>query len=324
MERKSKVRHTFKFTNIGGGELTLKAGGTTCSMCTVSQLSKTRLAHGETADVTIEYDSSYSRPQFRQSATILTNDAEQPRVELNIFGSITTKYQVVPDQMVFSKISVNETKTSEIKIYAFLNDNLQVVKHELTGPETAPFFEVHTAPIPKEQLAENPDVKSGCLVTVTVKPGLPLGPVRQTIRLELNTPGEEPLEVPIHAIVDSDISIVGGNGWNADYSRLNIGAVRSAEGATRKLLILVRGPERHSLKVQPVKVNPAWLKVTIGETSELNKDVNQIPLTIEIPSGTAAVNHLGSDQGKYAEILFETTHPQVKHMRMYLQFIVEQ
>ncbi len=324
VERKTKVRHTFKVTNVGGGTLTLKAAGTTCTMCTVSQVSKDRLAHGETADVTIEYDSSYSRPQFHQSATILTNDAEQPRVELNIFGSITTRYQVVPDSLVFSKISVNETKTAEIKIYAFLTDDVQVVKHELTGADTAPFFEVHTAPIPKEHLTENPDVKSGYLVTVTVKPGLPLGPIRQTIRLELNAPGEEPLEIPIQAIVDSDISIVGGSGWNADASKLNIGSVRSAEGATRSLLILMRGPDRHSVKVRPLKVDPAWLKVTLGETSELNKDVDEIPLTIEIPPGTPAVNHLGSDQGKYAEIMFETTHPQAKHMRMYLQFIVEQ
>ncbi len=324
VERKSKVRHTFKFTNVGGGTLTLKAVGTTCTMCTVSEVSKNRLAHGETADVTIEYDSSYSRPQFHQSATILTNDAEQERVELNIFGSITSRYQVVPDSLVFSKISVNETKRAEIKIYAFLTDNVQVVKHELTDAESAPFFEVQTAPIPKDQLAENPDVKSGCLVTVTVKPGLPLGPIRQTIRLELNTPGEEPFEIPIQATVDSDISIVGGGGWNADASKLNIGSVRSALGATRQLKILLRGPERHGVKVHPVKVDPAWLKVTTGQTSSLTKDVDQIPLTIEIPRGTPAVNHLGSDQGKYAEIMFETTHPQVKHMRMYLQFIVEQ
>jgi Protein of unknown function (DUF1573) len=321
--RKSKVRHTFKFTNIGAGTLTLAPGGTTCSMCTVSQLSKTRLAHGETADVTIEYDTTNSRQRFRQSATIRTNDSEQPRVELNIFGSVISKYEVVPDHLVFSKISVNETKTAEVKIYSSLSDDLQVIKHELTGPDTAPFFEVQVVPIPTDKLPDKPDVKSGCLVTVTIKPGLPLGPIRQTIRLELNTPGEEPLDIPIEAVVDSDISIVGGKGWHAEVSTLSIGAVRSADGATRQVKILLRGPDRHGVKIHPVKIDPPWLKVTTGETSELNKDVDQIPLTIEIPSGTPAVNHLGSGQGKLAEIMFETTHPQVKHMRMYLQFIVE-
>jgi hypothetical protein len=140
----------------------------------------------------------------------------------------------------------------------------------------------------------------------------------------LNGPGDEPLDIPVEAIVDSDMSIVGGSGWHADVSRLIIGPVRSGDGATRQLKILVRGPDRHDVKVHPVKIDPAWLKVTTGETSELSKDVDQIPLTIEIPAGTPAVNHLGSDQGKLAEIMFETTHPQVKRMRMYLQFIVEQ
>jgi hypothetical protein len=324
VERKSKVRHTFKFTNIGEGTLTLTAGGTTCSMCTVSKLSKTRLAHGETADVTIEYDSTNSRPEFRQSATIRTNDSEQPQVELNIFGSVVSRYQVVPDHLVFSKISVNETKTAEVKIYSSLSYDVRVIKHEFSVPDTAPFFEVQSRPIPNDELPDKPDVTSGCLLTVTIKPGLPLGPIRQTIRLELNTPDEEPLEIPIEAVVDSDISIVGGKGWHAEVATLSMGAIRGAEGATRQLKILVRGPDRHGVKVYPVKIDPPWLKVVTGETSELNKDVDQIPLTIEIPSGTSAVNHLGSEQGKLAEIMFETTHPQVKHMRMYLQFIVEQ
>jgi uncharacterized protein DUF1573 len=331
VERDTKVRHVFHFTNLGKAPLTLKAGATSCSKCTVAELTKTQVSPGETADVTIEYLSSSSQPRIRQWASILTNDPDEQRVELTIVGTVTAKYRVVPTELVLSKVSANETKTADIKIYAFLADGVQVEKYEFTGQETAPYFEVHSEPISRDQLTE-PDAKSGCRVAVTVKPGLPLGPIRQTIRLELKMAGfaERPtVEVPIEGTVDSDISVVG-KGWNGDLGRLAIGAVKRAEGATRHLRLIVRGPHRHGTVIKPGKIDPTWLKVTVGEPSELKQraagegGVTQIPLTIEIPPGSPQTNRLGFNQGKYAEIFLETTHPQVQQIRMYLQFVVEQ
>jgi hypothetical protein len=67
------------------------------------------------------------------------------------------------------------------------------------------------------------------------------------------------------------------------------------------------------------------MKVTVGEPTELRSGaVTQIPLTIEIPPGQPPVNHLGYDQGAYAEIVLETTHPEVKKIRIHVKFVIEQ
>jgi hypothetical protein len=256
----------------------------------------------------------------------LTNDPDQPRVELFIHGTVTARFRIVPEELVLSRFSSNETKTAEVKIYALLADNVHVVSHEVTEAETAEFFTVNSQPIPRDQIAEA-DAKSGCRVIVTIKPGLPLGSIRQTIRLQLalgNSPETSTVEIPVEGTVDADISVVGA-GWDQDQSRLTIGSVKSAKGTKRTLLVLVRGDHHADVRITPIEADPAWMKVTIGEATELRSGaVTQIPLTIEIPPGQAPVNHLGSDQGAYGEIVLETTHPEVKKLRMYVKFVIEQ
>jgi len=324
VERDREVRHVFHFTNVGHSTLTLKAGGTTCTKCTIAELSKTELAPGETADVTVAYSPTHSMPNFRQQAVVLTNDPEQRRVTLLIFGAVTANYDVRPQVLTFSKVSTNETTKAEVKIHAFTSDEVEVVGHELTGAESAPYFEVTSEAIPRDRL-DDPLAKSGCRVEVTIKPGLPLGPIRQTIRLELRLAGvaENPtVELPVVGTVDSDISIVG-RGWNSDAGTLKFDSVKSAEGATRELLVLVRGDRRHDVTIKPGKLDPPWLKVTLGEPVESKSGaVTQVPLKIEIPRGMSPVNRLGSEQGKYGEIVLETTHPDTKQIRMYLQFVI--
>jgi len=328
IERDKTVRHAFRFTNVGDAVLTLKAGATTCTKCTISELTKPEVEPGETVDVVVEYTADNSKLQVRQIAPILTNDPKRPRVELTISGTVTARYRLVPEEVVLSKVSANETKTTDIKIYALLDDSVQVVGHEFMAPESARFFEMQSEPIPTDQLTES-DAKSGCRVRLTLKPGLPLGMIQQTIRLDLQL-GEAKetvsVDVPIQGVIDSDVSIVG-QGWEQQLSRLSFPAVSSAKGATRKLFVLLRGDRRHDVTIKTGKIDPPWLKVTLGEPTELKSGdagVTQVPLTIEIPPGMPPVNHLGTDQGKYAEVVLETTHPQVNEIRMNLRFVIEQ
>ncbi len=322
IERDIEVRHVFHIKNTGQGTLTLREAGTSCSRCTVAEVDRTEVGPGESANVTVAYMPG-DQSDFRQKALIVTNDLNEPRIELGITGRVTTRYEVVPPSLVLSKISATETRRAEVRIFAFFSDSLEVVSHEFAEAETASFFEAKILPISPEQLAER-KAKSGCSVELTVKPGLPLGPFRQTIRLQIRLSGTEEtptIRVPIAGIIDSDISLVG-SGWNADAGRLAIGDVKISEGTTRRLLLLVRGAGRHEVTIKPVSREPDWVKVTVGEPSELSSGaVTQIPLTIEIPPDAPPANHLGTEQGKYGEVILETTHADIKQIRMYLQFV---
>lgn len=326
VDRDRLVKHIFRVTNIGKSVLTLKSGGTTCSKCTIAELAKSEVAPQETVDVTVEYMPNARQPRFRQTATLLTNDPAQPRIELNIFGTVTAPYKVTPDSLAFSRFSASETSKAEIRIEVYVADEAHVAGFELENQELAPFFEISSQPIAKSELGDA-KAKCGVLVNVTVKPGLPLGPVRQTIRLDLAMAGVaeiSKIEIPVEGTVDADISIAG-QGWNPDRNLLKIGKIKSSQGFARDMFLLVRGEHRHDLKVQVGQLSPDWLNVSLGEPVELNKGaVIKIPLRIEIPPGSPVSNHSGTDLGKFGEVVLETTHPDVRQIRMLLNFAIEQ
>jgi hypothetical protein len=331
VEDGSKVFHVFKITNLGNAPLTLEAGTTTCTRCTIAEVETPLLQPGETGGVRIEYLPTRRQRKFRQHATVVTNDPDHEIVELNIFGLVTSQFDIEPPYLVLSRISAKETKTAEIRIYDLMSTEVGVEKYEFIGESTAKYFEAAIEPIPADQLSKR-HARSGCRVLVTVKPGLPVGPIRQTIRLEITGGGRDNnllADVTIEGSVENDISIVG-RGWNTDAGRLVIGAVESRQGAKRNLFLVLRGPYRNDTIVKPIEIKPSWLKVSVGEPKELKTGadpgagVTQIPLTIEIPPGAPTVNHLGSDQGEYGQVMLETTHPEVGRIRMYIQFVVLQ
>ena len=130
------------------------------------------------------------------------------------------------------------------------------------------------------------------------------------------------VDVPVQGMVDSDISVVGAN-WNADHARLSLGIVKASEGAAHTLMLLVRGKHREDVSFRVAKVEPDWLQVKLGDRSDLNSGaVSQTPLVIEVPKNAPLGSHRGNDQGKYAEILLDTTHPDVKQVRLYIRFSV--
>ncbi len=102
----------------------------------------------------MEFSTTNSQPRFRQHATIHTNDPASPTLDLTISGVVTSRFRIVPERLVLSKVSVNETKTATVKIYSYLSDEIAVEKYEFERSGSAPFFQVATDPIPADQLAE--------------------------------------------------------------------------------------------------------------------------------------------------------------------------
>jgi hypothetical protein len=129
--------------------------------------------------------------------------------------------------------------------------------------------------------------------------------------------------IPIEGMVDSDISIVGAN-WSKSTATLTIGNVRSSEGASRKLMLLVRGEARKNVQFDLQSSVPNGLKVTLGQPTELNSSVTQIPLTVEIPPGMPPGIYLGTDQGRAGEIVLGVkNHPAVQSLALFVKFLVE-
>lgn len=322
MEHDTTLSHTFTVRNEGQKPLELSNGGVSCGRCTSLKIAQAEVAPGESTTVEVEWKGINGGP-FRQSATLNTNDPARPSVSLTITGKVLSAYRVNPDELVFSNHSVTDSPTAELQIFSYHGTGLAVSEHELTDKETAGNFGLEIKPMPADVLAKDPDAKSGVVVKVAVKPGLPLGPIRQKIRLRLNLPESPVVEVPIEGNVISDLQVIGRENWNADHSVLNFGPVSSHDGAKAELFLHARGPHRHELKPKVREVTPDWLKVSIGQATDLGGgELVRVPITVEIPAGSPAGLHLGEPQGELGEVLIETGHPEAKLVRWRVRFAV--
>lgn len=120
---------------------------------------------------------------------------------------------------------------------------LQILDHKLADQATARYFEVVHQPLSPSELREEPGARSGVLLRVTVKPGLPEKAFQQTILIRTNLESNPAFALPISGAVGGDIS-VAGPGWDALKGELTFEATGAQQGAQRRLTLSVRGPHR--------------------------------------------------------------------------------
>ncbi len=324
MDISAEGSHDFIITNVGEGPLQVEAGETSCG-CTLSEIERTELAPGESTEVTVTWRADGKVGPYRHTATVHTSDPEQSRVTLTVSGRITQVVRVVPQELAFGQLAMGEPADGEVELFCHLDEPLEVVDWEFSEPEEAQFFEVTVGPLPEEAIESEPDAKSGVGVRVALKPGLPQGAFRQTIRLRTNLDEVPEVAVPVRGNLTGDISIVAiGSGWEADHNMLTLGTVQAASGVRRQFLLVVRGPHRSTAVFEPVRVFPDWLEVEVGKTSEIGGGtVTQTPLWIAIPEDAPPAVHLGSEQGEMGEVRLKTNHPKTPELRIRLRFAVE-
>lgn len=323
-QRNTELTHTFVIENVGTAPLELTIGHTTCK-CTVSELDEDAIAPGDAASVTLTWKLNSMEEEFRQTAEIYTNDPLRPTVVLSVSGLVIEQVKAVPKFIVLGDVPAREGRETEFYLYGVKVEDLQVTDATFLRPETAEFYTVEFEDFPVSQLKDEPHVTSAILGRLTIKPGLPLGPIDQKIKVTTNIDGAmaEPLE--ISGTVVSDVSVVGASNFESRRSLLHFGTIESSQGESANLHILVKGPHRHDVKLNIEQIDPEGvLAVELGEPKTLRDGaIYMYPLKIEVPAGARPVNRLGSDQGKLGVIHIKTTHPTATELPIYVKFAVK-
>jgi hypothetical protein len=320
MERGREKSHEFVVHNKGDAPLRLRVGQTSCK-CTLSEVDTEAIEPGASTTVKLEWSAKVEGGPFRQTAMIHTNDPRQPEVELQIDGEIVQSSNVEPPDFGFDKIEVGQTKTAQVYVMAMLQDDLIVNSAELTEEENRDKFDVKVEEVPKDQLP-NKSAHDGVRVTVTVKPGLPIGRFYQYVTLDTNLKDGAKLHIPVTGRIVGDISMHGTN-WREDEGVLVLGPVKGNTGRTARINLVVRGEEAQDVKFEVGSVDPIEMKVTIGEPKRISDALVHVPLDIGIPAGTRSMNRLGTAQGEEARVVIKTSHPEMKELAFGVRFAVE-
>ncbi len=323
MDIEEKGSHEFLVHNAGNALLSISKGRTSCH-CTVSEIEQTEIPPGHSSKITINWKARYSSGPYRETASFSTNDPYQGQFTLTISGRFIAKFRAVPAEMIFNQILAGEPAVRQARLLCYQDQGWELREHQWEVAETAAYFQVAFEPLTAEQLREEPGARSGYLLKVTVKPGLPYGAFQQKIQIRTSLEFRPEIAIPIYGTVVSEIT-VAGPGWDAERGLLSLGIINSQQGIRHRLLLLVRGAYRKEVKFKPIESPTLPIKVSLGESTEIqNGLVMQTPLIIEIPKGSRSMNHLGPESSDWGEIEIETTHPEVPQVRIFVRFAVQE
>jgi hypothetical protein len=300
MPVQTKGSHTWEFKNVGEGPLDVWLEDTTCS-CTVATL---KTPEGEPKK-TVTVPPGRSTPievtwegrrwgRFGQSATLGTDDPDNPQVTLTILGMILAPVEVQPSESIaLAEISSEEPRRATVKLVSPDRPDLKLTKLASSRPG---LIVAVARPMPAAEL-ERLKVKSGYDVTVEIKPGLPPGRFTEELLVETDHPLRPSLKVGISGRAVGPISVIP--------ERLRMPSVASQAGASQDLTLLVRGGRETHFEVAS---KPSKLQVAIAREDRPGAR-GKYRLTVTVPAGT----NPGLVDGP---IVLKTNHPKAAEVRI--------
>jgi hypothetical protein len=309
--------HEFVVRNAGDGPLTLRKGTTSCT-CTVSDFEAieggsadgTRVVPpgGETK-IRVQWKGKPPGGPFRQQATILTDDPRRPEVVFTVEGTVVPTWKAIPDLLAVPRLSASSGDRLTTDVFTYGTESPVVTEVALDDPKFAQSVSFATAPLSAEEVAAETGATGGFRLTVDLKPGLPIGPLKRTVRVSFTIPEPLVAEIPLEGTVGGDL-VMAGPGWDSSRQALLLGTVSGKAGLRTRVFLTAKGPHRDSVRPTVREVVPEALQVTVGDGSPIGTGgAVRSPIDIVIPPGSRAVNHLCSQQGPAGRIVLATGHP---------------
>jgi len=310
--------HEFEIRNAGPKPLVLTRGATSCS-CTVSDFesadggdegARKEVPPGGSTRVRLKWRGKGAGGPFRQQATVFTNDPRRPEVAFVIEGTVVPTWKAVPESIALPTIATGAGTHAEAKLFTFGTARPEVLELALADAQAAQFFELASTPLAAAELESEPGATGGFTISLRVLPGLPLGPVRQTIKARLKIPEDVAAELPVEGTVSGALALAGG-AWDSSRQALLLGTVSGRTGSRTEVFLTAKGPHATAVKPTVREVLPGTLVVEVGAAKPVgDRGMVRIPISITIPPGSPPANHRCSDQGPAGRIVLDTGHPE--------------
>jgi len=313
----AKGFHEFVIRNTGSGPLELTRGATSCT-CTVSDFDETEggstgakvVPPGETTKLKVQWRGKGDGGPFRQQASVSTNDPRRPQIAFVVEGTVVPTFKAVPGSITLPKLSAGSSEQAAVRVFTFGKESPTVDSLTADDEKTAQFYSLSSTPLAVDELAAETGATGGFLITADIRPGLPIGPLRQTIKVVFRMPEEVTAEIPVEGSVSGDLALAG-TAWDSSREALLLGSVSSRAGSQTSLFLTAKGPHRANVRPVVREIVPESLQVVVGEGKPVGSgNVIRIPISITIPPGSAPANHLCSPQAPAGRIVLDTGHPE--------------
>ena len=229
-EHQQTITHTFLLKNIGKQPIDILDVQASCT-CTAVLLSETTVLPNQTAEIAAKFDTQYRRGRQTATVKVNTNDPHTPVIHFTLTGIVAGLAEIVPNNLHLKTISNQESIEKTLEIYDPGDGRLKVKRVQ----SSSPFIQTKIQHIYKEGLVAK--------IFVTIKPGLPVGELKE--KLTLLTEGYRYPQVEVLVMG----KVVGA--IRLDPEQFFIGLVKTGEVVRRSVRLRKNGtPDLKILRIE--------------------------------------------------------------------------
>lgn len=320
MKLGESMSHEFPFRNIGDGPLNLTMGTSTCK-CTIGNLDKSVLQPGEQTMIKLTWTPKAAALGFSQSATIITTDPLKSEVQLSISGKVGQSIVFSPASLVLGDFSSTEQTTHRVNVFSHMQD-VTLDTLSWSDAENSKFVAFEKKEIDPTFDPDNAKAFKAYEVSVTIKPGMRLGPLNARIQATTNLGDKlDPIELPVSGRISGNTELIGGPSFDASKAILTFGTVNSSEENVIRLQLSLQGPDREGAVPKVLSVVPAEsLQVEIGESRD-TATRRLFPVIFRVPKGAPEATYPGSNSKNFAKVVIKPTDGSAE-VPIYIRLIV--
>jgi hypothetical protein len=330
--------HVFTVKNIGEGKLDFKLGEPTCQ-CTKVEIqlpdgklvmAKTKadmadektaaipdsgtLMPGETMNVLIRWITKMKMDKFRHGVKIFTNDPDMRTIDLAVVGTVDAPIVMRPEgTWELGEMLQREPSKAEGHVYTKVFNEFELTEE----PREKPLVRVTLEALDPKTLAEH-NIKSGYLVKIEAGPDVPVGMLRESVKLKAKADDDEYIvefSVTGHRGGPIEVrGVKGGAGFNAAANRLNFLEFPAAQGKTVSLTMFAKNFDSELL-LNGVEPADTRFQVKLEKGDMLGKS-QSYQLKVTIPPGPVE-RHRGLDAEK---IHLKFNHPEAPDFELLLDY----
>jgi hypothetical protein len=292
---------------------------------------------GDQTEIALTWETREKIGEFSTFARFATNDYElNPTFTFTIEGIVTPGVVVAPSRLDFGARPSDEETIISTMVFSPTMPELAITggpttsRPELIVPEIRPLTEEELQAYNEERTAqslghvhdhaeeeadhehEEPEVlkvTAGYLLSLTLKPGMPLGRFADAVTLKTDHPRKPLLEIPVSGQIVGPISLMP--------ERVYMPGVSSAQGRASNVTLNVRNHDRTNFSVRIPEALKGVVEVSVDpEPSAAEQDgFRQYRMEVRVPKGARSGKFSGT-------VVLETDHPQAVEIKLPVELLI--
>jgi len=241
---------SFVVRNEGDADLLIEKQNVSCSLCVETTFTSATVSPGEEVTIPVSLRARKPGPELSEALEVRTNDKSRSVIRFELIAYISEAAGASVSELSLGTIYTDKASSASFRIYGFSEHQLEIVDCKMMDSDNQDRFEWQISDLSKEAVkAGQAHAVSGKEVKVEIKPGLPVGPLKQEFTIVARAGEEITINVPVVGQVTGDVSIIGGSTYTPDKSVLSLGRILVGEGASAKLHVMVKGEHRDDIQV---------------------------------------------------------------------------